>query len=306
MASSDFLIGAALAGLAAGVSPTLAERFRPKRTFDTFRSVAGDPGYRTHYRWLGPEDGPIAVCIHGLTTPSFVWEAFAPVLVRHGYRVLLYDLFGRGLSDTPKGLQSGAYFGVQLDHLIDTLGVTDPVLLCGYSMGGAIAATYAATRSERIHRLILIAPAGFGHDLGRVPGLAIQFPVLGGALMRLAYPVSARRALETDRDRPFAVENMVDRQIAETKWRGFAPVVWSSIRGILDEDLAPSHRRIGELGIPALAVWGAEDEVIPLKGMEGLKACNPNAENVVIAGAGHAIPYSHVSDLERASMRLLA
>ncbi|MEM7630581.1 MAG: alpha/beta hydrolase, partial [Pseudomonadota bacterium] len=29
---------------------------------------------RTHYEWLGPERGPVAVCIHGLTTPSFVWR----------------------------------------------------------------------------------------------------------------------------------------------------------------------------------------------------------------------------------------
>ena len=306
MASSDLLITAALAGTALGAAPWLSERMRPVRRGDPDALVVGGLGYRTHYRWLGPEDGPVAICIHGLTTPSFVWDAFAPVLAQHGYRVLLYDLYGRGLSDVPPGVQTGTYFADQLDRLLDALHVKTPTLLLGYSMGGAIAAHYAATRPHRVAKLVLIAPAGFGHDLGLVARLSTRLPVLGGALMRVAYPATTRRALEADRDMPCAVENMIERQIEEIHWRGFAPAVWSSIRGVLSEDLAPCHRRISELGLPTLVIWGEEDDVIPLSGMARLQTWNPGAQNQVIAKAGHALPYTHIREFAKACAGLLS
>ncbi|MEM6577291.1 MAG: alpha/beta hydrolase [Pseudomonadota bacterium] len=305
MADSDVLIGITLAGMGAASLPWLAEYARPARPDSATTTHAGDPGYRTHYRWLGPDDGPVAVCIHGLTTPSFVWEGFAPVLANHRYRVLLYDLYGRGLSDCPTGLQTGAYFADQLDSLLDALGVAKPVLLLGYSMGGAVATSYAASRPNRVEKVILIAPAGFGHDLGGVTRLSAGLPALGGAIMRLLYPASARRALEIDRELDCGVKNMVERQIGETRWRGFAPVVWSSIRGILNEDMAPCHRRIAELDTPTLAVWGAKDDVIPLTGRDRMTDCNPNAQNTVIEEAGHSLPYTHIGELETACLDFL-
>lgn len=64
----------------------------------------------THYRWHGPDTGPVVVAIHGLTTPAVVWDAIIPTLTDRGFRVLSYDLYGRGLSDAPKAPQSVDFF----------------------------------------------------------------------------------------------------------------------------------------------------------------------------------------------------
>jgi len=64
----------------------------------------------THYRRFGPQEGPLVVCVHGLTTPSFVFEGIADAYVKNGYRVLVYDHYGRGYSDRPVGLQNRAFF----------------------------------------------------------------------------------------------------------------------------------------------------------------------------------------------------
>ena len=57
----------------------------------------------THYQFLGLRGGPLAICVHGLSTPSFVFEALAAFLIGRGYRVLIYDHYGRGYSDRSKG-----------------------------------------------------------------------------------------------------------------------------------------------------------------------------------------------------------
>ena len=45
--------------------------------------------------------------------------------------------------------------------------------------------------------------------------------------------------------------------------------------------------------VPSLAIWAAEDEVIPVAGAERLAAHNPGARNVIIPEAGHALAYTH-------------
>ena len=107
----------------------------------------------THYRWVGPVRGPVAVCVHGLTTPSFVWLGLARMVVAMGYRVLVYDLYGRGYSAAPRGLQTPGVFATQLTELLDHEGVEGDITLIGYSMGGAIAAHWAAEQGHRLRRL---------------------------------------------------------------------------------------------------------------------------------------------------------
>ena len=91
----------------AGVAfwPFYQESRRPRMNEATRRAAPGAfaelPRGQTHYQWLGAARGPVAVCVHGLTTPSFVWGPIAAGLGRLGFRVLVYDLYGRGLFGPP-------------------------------------------------------------------------------------------------------------------------------------------------------------------------------------------------------------
>lgn len=239
----------------------------------------------------------MAVCVHGLTTPSFVWGPVAEGLGRMGYRVLVYDLYGRGFSDRPKGAQDSAFFNRQLEELLADQGVDGAFTLLGYSMGGAIGAAFAAAHPERVKQLVLLAPAGLGHDLGPVADLAVKYERFGRWMCYAFYPKSLRRATEAERGLPSAIPGMVDMQIAETRLKGFAPAVLSSLRGVLDEDLEGAHRSIAEAGTPVLAIWGEADEVIPLACKARLAEWNPGARQEVVPGAGHAVTYTHVDDV---------
>ncbi|MEO0774599.1 MAG: alpha/beta hydrolase [Pseudomonadota bacterium] len=289
--------------------PFVAEALRPRMTA-TRRKLA--PGQFanlsqgiTHYQWTGPEDGPVAVCVHGLTTPSFVYGPFAEGLAAKGYRVLTYDLYGRGFSDRPKGEQDSAFFNRQLNDLLADQGVTEPFVLVGYSMGGAIGAGFAAAHLTRVKQLILLAPAGMALDLGPLVDMAQRGTFMGTWMTLGFYPKSLRRATEGERGLESPIPHMVDRQVEETRLKGFAPAVLSSLRGVLDEDLEPAHRAVAAAGIPVTAIWGETDEVIPLECKDRLSDWNPVAQNHVIAGAGHTVTYTHTDEVLKALNKTL-
>lgn len=251
----------------------------------------------THYRWQGPEHGAVTVCVHGLTTPSFVWDGLVPGLAAAGRRVLVYDLYGRGFSDRPEGAQDAAFFTGQLRELLADQGVTGPVTLIGYSMGGAIATEFAAKHPERVQDVILIAPAGLGHDLGPVARIVAGGGPLALWLMLAAFPRSFQRGCEAERALPSSVPGIVDLQQVQLRWRGFVPAVARSLSGILAQDLAPVHARITQSGPPVHAIWGADDTVIPIACKGRLAALNPAARQSVIAGAGHGLTYTHTAQV---------
>ncbi|MEL6642267.1 MAG: alpha/beta fold hydrolase, partial [Pseudomonadota bacterium] len=85
----------------------------------------------THYRWIGPARGPVAVMIHGLTTGSPVWDELTETFADLGYRVLIYDLYNRGYSDSAKGSHDTDFYLRQLDDLLADQGLEDGLTLVG-------------------------------------------------------------------------------------------------------------------------------------------------------------------------------
>lgn len=291
------LVLAALAVIA--IWPFLREAMRKPMDAAARRDAPGEfvklSQGLTHYRWIGPARGPVAVCVHGLTTPSLVWEAVAQGLARMGYRVLVYDLYGRGYSDRVAGVQDQDFFIRQLDDLLEAQGLGDDLTLLGYSMGGAIVSAFTARNPGRVRRVILLAPAGMGHDLGRLAQFTRDTPLLGDWLMLLRYPSAHRKGTEAERALPTEVAGIIDYQQAELTKQGFVPAVLASLRGILPRPLEEAHRSISRADIPVLAIWGRDDTVIPIRAMGQLAQWNRAARHEVIDGAGHGLTYTHAS-----------
>ncbi len=251
----------------------------------------------THYEWFGPSRGPVVVLIHGLTTPSFVWRGMTRGLAGSGYRVLTYDLYGRGYSDRSMRRQDAAFFNRQLNDLLAHEKVEDDITVVGYSMGGAIATCFAAAAPERIRQVVLLAPAGM-HLLGdRTVKFIRDTPFLGDWVMRVFYPSVLRKGIRAEKHLHSSVEGICDMQCAELKKRGFLPAVLSSLRGILSDTLAEEHQLLAEHGVRVLAIWGREDNVIPITAVGTLAEWNHTANQEVIDGAGHGVTYTHSEEI---------
>tara|TARA_R110002012_G_scaffold233652_2_gene406898 strand:- start:11483 stop:12412 length:930 start_codon:yes stop_codon:yes gene_type:complete len=281
--------------------PLLTERYRTPMTDVTRGGASGQFAELsqgvTHYEWLGPPDGPIAVCIHGLTTPSFAWRAITKGLVSMGYRTLTYDLYGRGYSDRPSGAQDRHFFLGQLEELLDNQNVTEPFTVVGYSMGGSIATCFTAAFPDKVSRLILVASAGMGLTSRGLMSFIIQTPILGDWLMMALFPSIFHRAVNAEQHRPSSVPKVYDMQREQTVYKGYIAAILASRRGILADVLRDEHRSIAAAGIPVLAIWAADDQVIPASAVGCLAEWNRDAKHAVIAGAGHGLPYTHAPEV---------
>lgn len=288
----------AAGGLSAAALPIYQEAKR--RPPPTRTPMAKLPQGDTYYRWYGPENGSVALCVHGLSTPSIAYHELAQHLARMGYRVLVYDLFGRGASASVKGRQTPAFFARQLNDLLVDQGVTDDITLIGYSMGGSICAHVAAENPDRFRELILLAPAGMGEELGRLPRLAARWPVIGDWAFFLGYPQHMRAGLDQDTDTGSPAPSILKQQRAELNRRGFVGAVLSSLRGTLDHTQEAAHRKLAQSDLPVTAIWGQEDTVIRLRALGTLTQWNRHAEQVVIDGAGHGLPHTHAAEVAQA------
>ncbi|KAL8350919.1 hypothetical protein RB598_005939 [Gaeumannomyces tritici] len=116
------------------------------------------------FEW-GPEDGERVLLLHGISTPCLALGGIAHTLVESGYRVMLFDFFGRGYSDTPAGLS----FDLRLYSSQILLVLASSSLpwtgdggfhLMGYSLGGGVAASFASYFPHMLRSLTLVAGGG--------------------------------------------------------------------------------------------------------------------------------------------------
>lgn len=282
-----------LAGLAAVPAMLEMRRFTPDPDYapgDLLPLPAGD----VHYRWHGGARGKVIVAIHGLSTPSPVWEALSAQLVQIGYRVLVYDLYGRGFSASPRGKQDERFFNTQLEGLLEHLGLTEDLTLMGYSMGGSIATAFAAANPHLVSRVILIAPAGMALTEKRRHVFQRRVLLLGDWVAAVIEPWLMAREIAPA---PPALPGIDAVQRAELSRQGFQGAVLASRRGMLTQSMEPAHKALARTGIPVVAFWGETDRVIPLRALGKLTEWNRSVKHEVIPGATHALPASHPDEL---------
>lgn len=137
------------------------------------RDIASPYGTIRAYEW-GPEDGPKVLLIHGISTPCLALGSVAHGLVAKGHRVMLFDLFGRGYSDTPADLDHDIrLFTTQILLVLTSSPLSwtgsSKFELIGYSLGAGISAAFASYFPDLLDSLTLIAPSGLirPHNLGR-------------------------------------------------------------------------------------------------------------------------------------------
>ncbi len=190
-------------------------------------------------------------------------------------RVIALDLRGHGLSDKPPSGYDMPRILADLESALDTLKVSQPVVLVGHSFGGAIAAEFALTHPERIERLILIATAGV-FRLSPLFRLGLNLP---NWLLRIIGPFT-RNWLSAP---PHALKPFYHQSLS--KWVG-----WD---------------KFAALTVPTLVIRGHRDAVFEKPAFERVAKSIPGAEEDDIGVSGHMVMLERRAAVNRALERFL-
>lgn len=226
---------------------------------------SGDTYYTITKAADGSDDERI-VLIHGIGTPSIIFDNFVVALSEAGYTVLTYDLLGRGYSGSPDIVFTRAVFVNQLAALLLKIGWGDrPFTLFGHSLGGAISACFTQQFPDLVKRHVMSAPTGIAQPLPKIV-IGLRIPLLGEILGRIVGEARMRKFAHksfVDYESPDirAAQAFVNRQFTENP--GFLRSFMSTVLNFPMNGLKETYEEIGEQGRPTLVIWGRKDLTVP-------------------------------------------
>src|SRR3954469_25105340 len=229
--------------------------------------VGGTSGYcrrSTH------EDGVPLVHVHGFAISGAYLMPTARALADRGVSVVP-DLPGYGRSERRERVLDIPALAETTLEILDRLTI-DKAVLVGNSMGCPISLEVAHLAPKRVHRLVLVAPAGGVHN-----------QPLGRALGQLARDVFR--------------EKMSMFPVALPDYVKFGP--FNGLRLFRELTRFPSLERLLSTPVPTLAVLGLRDPLMPppdrIREVAGLA---PEHLTVAIVDeAAHAMNFSHPVEL---------
>lgn len=267
--------------------------------------LVGVKSQTTFYLEAGPVDGQAVLFIHGFGGTARNFTLNMGPLGAAGFRVIVPELWGMGRSAKPRGRYSLDRWVDQLVDLLDQLGIQQTAVV-GHSMGGAVAVRLARRHPERVTRLLLVAPLGFGARrnirfirLAVLPGVA---PVL---LRFRRFRIPTREEMIERAQRRFGGRISQEGALAWAESavlmfqeRGFVQGLVRTGRACIQLIEGRDHRvrkDYAELTLPTLVIWGDEDRTVPTQDSQTLRALRSDARLEMYAQCGHH-PYLEATE----------
>ena len=216
------------------------------------------------------EDGVPLVHVHGFAISGAYLMPTARALAERGVNVVP-DLPGYGRSERRDHVLDIPELAGTTLAILDRLEV-DKAVLVGNSMGCPISLEVAHAAPERVHGLVLVAPAGGAHN-----------QPLGRALGQLATDALREKTSML----PVAVPDYVR----------FGPL--NGLRLFRQLTRFPSLDRLLSAPVPTLAVLGLRDPLMPPpeRIREVARLAPPHLTVAIVDKAAHAVNFSHPTEL---------
>ncbi len=237
-------------------------------------------GVELYYELHGPADGEVLVLSNGILMSTASWAYQTPVLSQE-YRLLLYDCRGMWRSEHPKGPYSMELHADDLAGLMDALGI-EKAHIGGISYGGEVSMMFALRHPHRTRSLIVSS--------------AVSEP---DAVLRGMVDTWSEAARAKDAKRLFEVTYMLNfsaeyiqknRDVVFSAASRYDLLDMESLLELLDcFNRLNITAQLSTIPCPTLVMVGEEDILKPRKYSEMIARKIPNAQWVVVPGAGHAL-----------------
>lgn len=246
--------------------------------------------------------GPPILFVHGFPLDHSMWRGQLNDLSKD-FRILAPDLRGFGTSSPITGddaVVTMTQFAGDLAALLSALKVTEPVTLCGLSMGGYVAWQFAARHADKLARLILCDTKAAADTKEGAEGrqkLAAKVLAEGSqvAAEAMLSKLFSKRSIESQA----ACVEETRQVILRTSPQAIA----AALRGMAAREDFTS--RLTAVSVPTLVLCGAEDVITPASEMRTMAASISDAENVEIPAAGHMAPLEAPAAVNQAVRKFL-
>mgnify|MGYP001103856324 CR=1 FL=1 len=200
------------------------------------------------------------------------------------YKTVAFDHRGIGRSDVPDMLYTMEMFANDLAGLLDTIGIK-AAHIYGTSFGSMVGQYFAIGYPGKVKSLILASSScGFTHGI-----LSEDHKKYIAGVLKMAPEERAGLIIRMFVTREFADKNPeFVRRMREGLLKQTAFSL-GQIRVMQAGWSADTYERLPQVKAPTLIIHGEADNTFPVKNARILASRIPNAELVILEGAGHVL-----------------
>jgi pimeloyl-ACP methyl ester carboxylesterase len=240
-----------------------------------YEDVYVDTDYgKVHVIVSGPEDAPPLLLIHASAIAGWSWLPNIGELNKY-YRTYAVDSIGdigkSALKDLTKKLEGSEEIARFYTDLTHKLGF-DESYVAGASIGGYISTNYALHAPERVKKLVLLGPMGYGHTNTTVTLM----------ILATAFPFQWVQDITSK----WALSDAAHVQADFGEW------FYLVLDGTMPKATPPvsfTPEQLQQMQVPVLAYFGTKDGVIGDAGKAKALAENMPDVRVEIVESGHLI-----------------
>ncbi len=256
-------------------------------------------GIRTRIIEVGDASKPTLLLMHGTGGHA---EAFMRNLASFAedFHVVAYDMVGHGWSDAPDEPYTLDVYADHLEALLQALDI-DRCHLSGESLGGWVAAWYAAHRPAKVDRLVLAVPG----NVTAKPETMVKLRDSTRKAVLEASPENVRARLEwlfAESNKHLVTDELVDVRLAIYTRPDAARTV-EHVVALQDPEIRKHYTWTpawcGQITMPTLILWTEHDPTGPVEEGELLHGWIPNSTLEVMADAGHWPQWERPEEFER-------
>ncbi|MDR3693557.1 alpha/beta hydrolase [Mucilaginibacter sp.] len=217
----------------------------------------------THYELDGPDTGKVVILVHGFSVPYYIWDGTYQYLVKQGFRVLRYDMYGRGYSDRPDVIYNEELYETQLADLIKQLHLKTPVNLAGVSFGGGVVTNFTCKHPDLVNKVILIDPV--------YPFAAPSAPEFYTLFNEATHGDDRANSQLSDFKYPEKHPDWVSKYRIQMQYKGFRNAIVST-RYNYNYNGRQSYTGLNNTHKPVLLIWGMDDHTVPFQYSDSVRS----------------------------------
>ena len=258
-------------------------------------------------RYIKAGTGPNLVLLHTLRTQLDLFEKVVPGLAKY-FTVYALDYPGHGYSDIPQVRYDAEFFVRSVEEFLDTLDLRE-AMLCGVSIGGAIALILAGRHNARVARVVAVNPYDYASGRGMARSSLLgwlitatsEIPVVGETVTRLRNFMIMKTVLQGGVADPRSIPPELLKEMYQVgDRRGHYRAFISLLRNAGSWEAGTAIYR--NITVPVCLVWGDKDWARAGERQHD-RSLLAGVQAATIENGGHFLPLDRPRELQELIVR---